>query len=80
MNTPDATQNTPSEPKLLDQLRDWIRLKHYSIRSEAQYVTHGWVPAQKLNLREQSFVPFPHSRLAAVGKREKPHPVHRRRF
>ena len=42
MNTPDATQNTPSEPKLLDQLRDWIRLKHYSIRSEAQYVTHGW--------------------------------------
>ncbi|WP_300455531.1 integron integrase [Accumulibacter sp.] len=38
MNTPDATQNTPSEPKLLDQLRDRIRLKHYSIRTEAQYV------------------------------------------
>jgi len=38
MNTPDTTQNTPSEPKLLDQLRDRIRLKHYSIRTEAQYV------------------------------------------
>ena len=26
MNTPDGTQNTPSEPKLLDQLRNLLRL------------------------------------------------------
>lgn len=38
MNTPDGTKNTPSEPRLLDQLRDRIRLKHYSIRTEGQYV------------------------------------------
>jgi hypothetical protein len=29
-------QNTP--PKLLDQVRDRIRIKHYSIRTETQYV------------------------------------------
>lgn len=35
--------NTPSSssPKLLDQLRDRIRIKHYSIRTETQYVQ--WV-------------------------------------
>jgi integron integrase len=33
-NTPKATQ----EPKLLDQLRARIRVKHYSIRTEDQYV------------------------------------------
>lgn len=35
--------NTPSSssPKLLDQLRDRIRVKHYSIRTETQYVQ--WV-------------------------------------
>lgn len=38
MNAPDGSQNTPSEPRLLDQLRDRIRLKHYSIRTETQYV------------------------------------------
>ena len=32
--------NTPS-PKLLDQVRDKLRLKHYSIRTEVQYVQ--WV-------------------------------------
>jgi hypothetical protein len=30
-----------SSPKLLDQLRARIRLRHYSIRTEAQYV--NWV-------------------------------------
>lgn len=29
--------NTPS-PKLLDQVRDLIRTKHYSIRTENQYL------------------------------------------
>jgi integron integrase len=35
--------NTPSDqpPKLLDQVRDRIRVKHYSIRTETQYVQ--WV-------------------------------------
>jgi len=32
-------QNTP--PKLLDQVRDRIRVKHYSIRTETQYMQ--WV-------------------------------------
>ncbi|WP_074926427.1 integron integrase [Nitrosomonas eutropha] len=31
----------PTSPKLLDQLRDKLRLKHYSIRTEVQYVQ--WV-------------------------------------
>jgi integron integrase len=35
-NTP-----TPQPPKLLDQLRDRIRIKHYSVRTETQYVQ--WV-------------------------------------
>ncbi len=36
-----ASDNTPSEstpPKLLDQVRDKIRVKHYSIRTETQYI------------------------------------------
>ena len=32
------TTNTPSSPKLLDQVRERLRLKHYSIRTEHQYV------------------------------------------
>lgn len=38
---PDDTTNTPSAPaapRLLDQVRDRIRAKHYSIRTEEQYV------------------------------------------
>ncbi|MDP1770643.1 MAG: integron integrase [Methylobacter sp.] len=31
-------QNTNTPPKLLDQVRDRIRVKHYSIRTETQYV------------------------------------------
>ncbi len=30
--------DTPAAPKLLDQVRDRIRVKHYSIRTEHQYV------------------------------------------
>ena len=33
-NTPSA----PTSPKLLDQVRDKIRVKHYSIRTETQYL------------------------------------------
>ncbi|HZW25925.1 MAG TPA: integron integrase [Gallionella sp.] len=36
-----VTQNTPvapGSPKLLDQVRDKIRVKHYSIRTETQYL------------------------------------------
>ena len=32
-----ATDSAPA-PKLLDQVRDRIRVKHYSIRTETQYV------------------------------------------
>jgi integron integrase len=40
MSTPsDSTTSTP--PKLLDQLRDRLRLRHYSIRTEQAYVQ--WV-------------------------------------
>ncbi|GIX28147.1 MAG: hypothetical protein KatS3mg123_2028 [Burkholderiales bacterium] len=28
----------PAQPKLLDRLRNRIRVKHYSIRTEEQYV------------------------------------------
>lgn len=29
------------QPRLLDQVRDWIRRKHYSIRTEQAYV--DWI-------------------------------------
>lgn len=34
----DTPSDTPTAPKLLDQVRDRIRVKHYSIRTEALYV------------------------------------------
>ena len=34
----ESTPSTLSPPKLLDQVRDKIRVKHYSIRTETQYV------------------------------------------
>jgi hypothetical protein len=33
-----SSDSTSRSPKLLDQLRDCIRLKHYSIRTEQAYV------------------------------------------
>ena len=33
-----STEAKPKPPKLLDQVRERLRLKHYSIRTEAQYV------------------------------------------
>jgi integrase len=38
MRAADESQNTASEPGLLDQLRDRIRLKQHSIRTEVPYV------------------------------------------
>jgi hypothetical protein len=38
---PDLVAVPPSEPKLLDQLRGRLRVKHYSIRTEQSYV--DWV-------------------------------------
>ncbi|HEY3433557.1 MAG TPA: phage integrase N-terminal SAM-like domain-containing protein [Rhodocyclaceae bacterium] len=38
---PQAGTESTSSPKLLDQLRARIRVKHYSIRTEDQYVL--WV-------------------------------------
>lgn len=34
----DDPVSTPQPPKLLDQVRDRLRLKHYSIRTETQYL------------------------------------------
>jgi hypothetical protein len=36
--TPPDTPCTPSEPKLLDQVRKRSSVKHCSIRTESQYV------------------------------------------
>ncbi|MGC1519690.1 MAG: integron integrase [Azonexus sp.] len=35
---PDSTPQTPPPPKLLDQVRERLRVKHYSIRTETQYL------------------------------------------
>lgn len=35
---PDEAPSTPPPPRLLDQVRDRIRVKHYSIRTETQYL------------------------------------------
>ena len=40
MNNPQSTA-TPQKPKLLDQMRNRLRVKHYSIRTENSYV--DWV-------------------------------------
>lgn len=35
---PDSIPQTPPPPKLLDQVRERLRIKHYSIRTETQYL------------------------------------------
>ncbi|MGA7479011.1 MAG: integron integrase [Azonexus sp.] len=35
---PDSIPQTPPPPKLLDQVRERLRVKHYSIRTETQYL------------------------------------------
>jgi len=39
--TPSDTPVIDSPPKLLDQVRDKLRVKHYSIRTERAYV--DWI-------------------------------------
>ncbi|WP_036243031.1 integron integrase [Methylobacter luteus] len=65
------TQNTP--PKLLDQVRERIRVKHYSIRTEKQYVQwikrfilfHGKRHPQEMGVSEvEAFL----THLAVEGK------------
>ena len=41
MDTPNGSRSPERPPRLLDQLRDRIRLKHYSRRTEQAYVQ--WV-------------------------------------
>lgn len=41
MKSPDPNNNNKSQPKLLDQVRAAIRVKHYSRRTEASYV--NWI-------------------------------------
>jgi integron integrase len=55
-NTPMEKASTPviAKPKLLDQVRDKIRLKHYSIRTEEAYV--DWI---------KRFILFQHKRHPA---------------
>jgi len=36
--TPLSAPDTPSPPRLLDQVRERLRTEHYSIRTENQYV------------------------------------------
>jgi integron integrase len=40
-NKPFGPSSTVDSPRLLDRVRDRLRLKHYSIRTEAAYV--GWI-------------------------------------
>ena len=41
MNNSKANINTDKKPKLLDQIRQIIRVKHYSMRTEETYI--GWI-------------------------------------
>jgi hypothetical protein len=41
MSSPSQIVSTAQPPRLLDQLRDRLRLRHYSIRTEQAYV--HWV-------------------------------------
>ena len=52
------SENLPSqEPKLLDQVRAKIRLKHYSIRTEQAYT--DWIKRFILHLAVSSDFPNP---------------------
>jgi integrase len=37
---PKADMTTPTKPKLLDQLREALRSRHYSRKTKATYATH----------------------------------------
>lgn len=58
--------STPHPPKLLDQVRDVIRLKHYSIRTEQAYL--GWIRRFILfHGRRHPSVRSPLDRLAGIN-------------
>ncbi len=70
---PDTSTPPVPAPRLLDQLRDRIRVKHYSIRTEAQYVQwarrfilfHGKRHPRELGVAEvEAFL----THLAVAGK------------
>jgi hypothetical protein len=42
-----ATPDSPHPTKLLEQVRDRLRVKHYSIRTETQYI-HFIVPTRRV--------------------------------
>lgn len=59
-DNPSASGPGPEAPKLLDQVRSRLRLKHYSLRTEAAYV--GWI---------RRYILFHHRRHPRdMGKRE----------
>ena len=41
MNLPDEIASDPPSPRLLDRMRERIRVKHYSLRTEKAYVDWG---------------------------------------
>ena len=56
-----STEAKPKPPKLLDQVREKLRLKHYSIRTESQYVQ--WI--RRFILFHGMEFPLSHGRLSA---------------
>jgi hypothetical protein len=48
--------DTPATPKLLDQVRDRIRVKHYSIRTEQEYVK--WIKRFGILSTSSAFPPL----------------------
>ncbi|MGK2915890.1 MAG: phage integrase N-terminal SAM-like domain-containing protein [Porticoccaceae bacterium] len=68
----DHTSGAAAKPMLLDQARDQVRLKHYSIRTETQYVQwirrfilfHG--KRQPRNMGNYSFLKLASGRPAAL--------------
>ena len=66
MQTDVTPQIQPKKPKLLDQVREIIRLKHYSIRTEQAYI--HWIRSLILfqrkrhpaEIQEAEVTQFPH--------------------
>jgi len=61
-NKPGFGGKIPHMPKLLDQVREVIRMKHYSIRTEQSYV--DWIhPVREFMVSDSKCVPI----LALTG-------------
>ena len=55
-NKPGFGGKIPHMPKLLDQVREVIRMKHYSIRTEQSYV--DWIhPVREIHETDSKPVP-----------------------